>query len=52
MKLTAITIAYGGVLLTSWKLQEVDLLLGYTLGVVGIFATTLLLVDYLARKSS
>lgn len=52
MKLTAITIAYGAVLLTSWKLQEVDQLLGYTLGVFGILATTLLLVDYLARKTS
>jgi hypothetical protein len=44
-----ITVSYAGILLTSWKVQEYDQLLGYTIGVVGIFTATLLWVDYIAR---
>ena len=50
MGIYIVALAYGAVLLASWKLQEVDLLLGYTLGVAGLFATTLLAVDYATRK--
>jgi hypothetical protein len=50
MKLLGITIAYGIILVASLELQKYDLLLGYTVGVVGILATTFFLVDYLARK--
>jgi hypothetical protein len=50
MRLTLITIVYGAILYGSLELQKTDLLLGYTLGIFGLLATTILLVDYLARK--
>jgi len=52
MKLTLLTIGYAVVLVGSWELQKHDLLLGYTIGVLGVLALTALTVDYLARKIS
>jgi hypothetical protein len=45
-----IGIVYGIILVVGWELQKWDLLLGYTITVFGILATTFFLVDYLARK--
>jgi hypothetical protein len=50
MKLTLLGIAYAVVLVGSWELQKTDLLLGYTLGVLGVLALTALTIDHLARK--
>lgn len=50
MKLTLLGAAYAVVLVGSWELQKTDLLLGYTLGIIGIIALTFATVDYLARK--
>ena len=50
MKLTLIGIAYAAVLLIGWEIQKFDLLLGHTVGVLGILALTVLLADQIARK--
>lgn len=50
MSIILITAAYGIILVGSWELQKHDLLLGYTLGLFGILATTVLLIDYLSRR--
>ena len=50
MRLLLIGIVYGVILVGSLELQKVNLLLGYTIGVFGILATTFLMIDYLARK--
>jgi hypothetical protein len=50
MKLFGFFILFAGILVGSWKLQETNLLLGYTLGVFGLLITTIFFVDYLARK--
>jgi hypothetical protein len=50
MKLLGFFILFAGILAGSWKLQETNLLLGYTLGVFGLLITTIFFVDYLARK--
>jgi hypothetical protein len=50
VKTALIGIAYAAVLLIAWEIQKFDLLLGHTLGVLGILATTVFLADHLARK--
>ena len=50
MKIFGFFILFAAILVGSWKLQEIDLLLGYTLGVFGLLITTIFFVDYLARK--
>jgi hypothetical protein len=50
MKLFGFFILFAAILVGSWKLQEIDLLLGYTLGVFGALFTAIFFVDYLARK--
>jgi hypothetical protein len=50
MKLFGFFILFAAILAGSWKLQETNLLLGYTLGVFGALGTTIFFVDYLARK--
>jgi len=50
MKLFGFFILFAVILLGSWKLQETDLLLGYTLGVFGSLAAAIWFVDYLTRK--
>jgi hypothetical protein len=50
MKLFGFFILFAAILVGSWKLQETNLLLGYTLGVFGLLITTIFFVDYLARK--
>jgi hypothetical protein len=50
MKLFGFFILFAAILVASWKLQEIDLLLGYTLGVFGALFTAIFFVDYLARK--
>jgi hypothetical protein len=50
MKLFGFFILFAVILIGSWKLQETDLLLGYTLGVFGLLGATIWVVDYLARK--
>jgi hypothetical protein len=50
MKLFGFFILFAVVLVGSWKLQEIDLLLGYTLGVFGMLGTTIWAVDSMARK--
>jgi hypothetical protein len=50
MKLLGFFILFAVILVGSWKLQEIDLLLGYTLGVFGALLTAIWFVDYLARK--
>ena len=50
MKLFGFFILFAAILVGSWKLQETNLLLGYTLGVFGLLGTTIFFVDYLARK--
>jgi hypothetical protein len=52
MKTLLITLAYGAILITSWEIQKFDLLLGHTLGVIGVIALTVFLADHLARKVS
>ena len=50
MKLFGFFILFAVILIGSWKLQETDLLLGYTLGVFGMLGATIWAVDSLARK--
>lgn len=50
MKLALLTIAYAVVLVGSTELQKHDLLLGYTLGVFGVLALTVITIDQLTRK--
>jgi hypothetical protein len=50
MRIFLVAALYGAILFGSLELQKIDLLLGYTLGVFGILGTTLLAVDYMARK--
>ena len=50
MKMILLFATYGVILYVSLELQKTDLLLGYTLGVIGILATTFFLVAYLSRK--
>ena len=50
MKLILLGIGYAVVLVGSWELQKSDLLLGYTLGVIGVLALTVGTIDYLSRK--
>jgi hypothetical protein len=50
MKLLGFFILFAAILAGSWKLQETNLLLGYTLGVFGALATAIWFVDYLARR--
>jgi hypothetical protein len=50
MKLLGFFILFAAILVGSWKLQEIDLLLGYSLGVFGFLGATIWFVDYLARK--
>jgi hypothetical protein len=50
MKLLGFFILFAVILFGSWKLQEIDLLLGYTLGVFGALGATIWAVDSLARK--
>jgi hypothetical protein len=50
MKLLGFFILFAAILASSWKLQEIDLLLGYSLGVFGFLGATIWFVDYLARK--
>lgn len=39
-----------GSLIIGWQIQTIDLLIGHTVGVFGIFISTLLGVDYMARR--
>ena len=50
MKLFGFFILFAVILVGSWKLQEIDLLLGYTLGVFGALGATIWAVYSLARK--
>jgi hypothetical protein len=50
MKIFGFFILFAVILVGSWKLQEIDLLLGYTLGVFGALGATIWAVDSLARK--
>lgn len=50
MKVLGFFILFAVILVGSWKLQEIDLLLGYTLGVFGALGATIWAVDTLARK--
>ena len=50
MKAIGFFLLFAAILVGSWKLQETDLLLGYTLGVFGILGATIWAVDSLARK--
>jgi hypothetical protein len=50
MKLIGFFILFAVILVGSWKLQEIDLLLGYTVGVFGALGATIWAVDTLARK--
>jgi hypothetical protein len=50
LKLTFLGIGYAVVLVGSWELQKTDLLLGYTLGVIGVLSLTVGTIDYLSRK--
>jgi hypothetical protein len=50
MKTALIGIAYAAILLVSWRIQEFDLLLGHTIGVVSLLGLTFFLADHLARK--
>jgi hypothetical protein len=50
MKAIGFFILFAAILAGSWKLQETDLLLGYTLGVFGLLGATIWAVDSLARK--
>ena len=50
MKMFGFFILFVVILIGSWKLQETDLLLGYTLGVFGLLGAAIWFVDYLARK--
>jgi hypothetical protein len=50
MKLLGFFILFAAILAGSWKLQETNLLLGYSLGVFGFLGVTIWFVDYLARK--
>jgi len=50
MKLFGFFILFVAILFGSWKLQETNLLLGYTLGVFGFLGTTIWAVDSMARK--
>lgn len=50
MKLFGFFILFSAILVGSWKLQEIDLLLGYTLGVFGALGATIWAVGTLARK--
>jgi hypothetical protein len=50
MKLFGFFILYAAILAGSWKLQETDLLLGYTFGIFSSLGATIFFVDYLARK--
>jgi len=50
MKLFGFFILFSAILVGSWKLQETDLLLGYTLGVFGILGSTIWAVDSMTRK--
>lgn len=50
MKLLGFFILFAVILAGSWKLQEINLLLGYTLGVFGALGATIWAVDSLARK--
>jgi hypothetical protein len=50
MKAIGFFFLFAAILVSSWKLQEIDLLLGYTLGVFGILGATIWAVDSLARK--
>lgn len=50
MAIIFIALAYGIILVGSWELQKHDLLLGYTIGLIGILGATVLLIDYLSRK--
>ena len=50
MKFLGFFILYAVILVGSWKLQETNLLLGYTLGVFGALGATIWAADTLARK--
>jgi len=50
MKVLGFFILFAVILVGSWKLQQIDLLLGYTLGVFGALGATIWAVDSLARK--
>jgi hypothetical protein len=50
MKAIGFLFLFAAILVGSWKLQETDLLLGYTLGVFGMLGATIWAVDSLARK--
>jgi hypothetical protein len=50
MKFFGFLVLFAAILIGSWKLQETDLLLGYTLGVFGILGATIWAVDSMARK--
>jgi hypothetical protein len=50
MKLFGFFILFSAILAGSLKLQESDLLLGYTLGVFAFLGVAIWFVDYLARK--
>jgi hypothetical protein len=39
-----------GSLIIGWELQNIDLLLGHTVGVFGMILSALLGVDYMARR--
>jgi hypothetical protein len=50
MKVLGFFTLFAVILVGSWKLQEIDLLLGYTLGVFGALGATIWAVDSLAKK--
>jgi hypothetical protein len=54
MKLTLLiityTIALASSLLISWKVQEYNLLLGYTIGVALMFTVALVAVDQITKE--
>jgi hypothetical protein len=50
MKLFGFFILFAAILVGSWKLQEIDLLLGYTLGIFGILGATIWAIYSLGKK--
>jgi hypothetical protein len=50
MKVIGFILLFSAILFGSWKLQEIDLLLGYTLGVFGALGATIWAIDSMARK--
>ena len=50
MKAIGFFFLFAAILVGSWKLQEIDLLLGHTLGIFAALGATVWAVDSMARK--